>query len=130
MASEATPREWHLQHVARVIADNNGLSHDWPDFLEAAEALDKAGLLGNGARVEYASEYKSGDMRVYIDDPDIEAIAPLAGRIAHDLRNGCHVYRRRVAAEDWERVGFTGQRCDSQDCLTCARPARRHDDED
>lgn len=34
-----------LQNAARVIADNNWLSHDWEDFMDAARALDQAGLL-------------------------------------------------------------------------------------
>lgn len=44
MASGATQRE-QLEQVARVIADNNRLSHDWEDFLEAAKALVHAGLV-------------------------------------------------------------------------------------
>lgn len=44
-AADPVPRTWKLQGVARMIADHNGLSHDWEDFMEAVEALGRAGLL-------------------------------------------------------------------------------------
>lgn len=44
MASEPSQRE-QLEQVARVIATNNRLSHDWEDFMEAAQALAQAGLV-------------------------------------------------------------------------------------
>lgn len=59
----------------------------------------------------------------------VPALAPFYGddAIAHHLRQGGHVYRRRVIiVEDWEPVEYTGQRCANAECLTCAREPRRH----
>jgi hypothetical protein len=44
VATQASQRE-QLEEVARVIATNNRLSHDWEDFVEAARALVHARLV-------------------------------------------------------------------------------------
>ncbi len=77
---------------------------------------------------EYAQLYSGGNMFVLNDNPEVERVAPMAGRICHILRQGGEVYMRRViVVEEWEQVQFTGQRCDSPVCRTCARPPRRHE---
>ncbi|MFI5591283.1 hypothetical protein ACIA5G_39955 [Amycolatopsis sp. NPDC051758] len=54
---------------------------------------------------EHAAEMSGGSMRVFPDDPEIEAVYPIARRIRAKQRFGGHVYRRRIiVVDDWTEV--------------------------
>lgn len=54
---------------------------------------------------EHATAFKSGDMKIRCDDPEVEEVYPLARWIVHQQRYGGRVYRRRViVVDDWEEV--------------------------
>jgi hypothetical protein len=54
---------------------------------------------------EHAVQYKSGDMKVRCDDPEVERIYPLEQWIPSEQRFGEKVWRRRIVVlEDWTEV--------------------------
>ena len=54
---------------------------------------------------EHAVAFKSGDMKIRCDAPEVEEVSPLAQWIVHKQRYGEKVYRRRViVVDDWEEV--------------------------
>lgn len=59
----------------------------------------------------------------------VPELAPFYGddAVAHQLRHGGQVFRRRVVIiEDWTPIEYTGQRCSNAECLTCQHEPRRH----
>lgn len=111
LAELIDPQAWCDRHVGAA----------W-DFRERRRhSLAQAERLLAVATTEYAVEYSDGDMRIYLDDPEVNSLAPLAGRIAHDLRVGCRVHRRQaLILGDWERIRYTGQQCATPTCRMCS----------
>ena len=59
----------------------------------------------SGAVTEYGVLYSSGGYLLQNPSPEIEKIYPMAARVADQIRNGGHVYQRRViVVEDWHEV--------------------------
>ena len=59
----------------------------------------------NGSITEYATAYKGGDMHLFVDEPEVEAVYPMAKRIASEQRFGGKVYQRIIKlVEDWKEV--------------------------
>jgi hypothetical protein len=58
--------------------------------------------LENPGRVEYGLLMSGGGFHIRSDSPEVERIYPAAEWAAGEMRNGGHVYRRRVVVvEEW-----------------------------
>lgn len=71
----------------------------------ASVALSAAVREGERELLEYATAMTDGSRNVWPDDPELDAIYPLAKRVEHGQRNGGRVLRRRIVViEDWSEV--------------------------
>jgi hypothetical protein len=86
-----------------VSIDRNSVTYRFIDDGKPSQAARVEVV--TGVVTEYGLIRKGGDVEVWNTEPSVEAVYPLAKRIANAVRNGGTVYRRRIiVVDDWAEV--------------------------